>query len=56
MVFSLYSSACVPLWLVMRGSLKTHDTLRQWDVGVDADLNLLRTLTITFSLSALSLH
>ncbi|GJW84505.1 reverse transcriptase domain, reverse transcriptase zinc-binding domain protein [Tanacetum coccineum] len=31
------------LWLVMRKSLKTQDKLRQWDVGNDTDLNLLRS-------------
>ncbi|GJY37928.1 reverse transcriptase domain, reverse transcriptase zinc-binding domain protein, partial [Tanacetum coccineum] len=29
-------------WLVMRKRLKTQDRLRQWDVGVNVDLNLLR--------------
>ncbi|GJY39977.1 homeodomain-like protein [Tanacetum coccineum] len=38
---------CIPhhafnLWLVMRNSLKTHDQLWQWDVGVNNDLLLLR--------------
>ncbi|GKB63570.1 putative RNA-directed DNA polymerase [Tanacetum coccineum] len=38
---------CVPrhaffLWLVMRNSLKTQDRLKQWDVGINTDLNLLR--------------
>ncbi|GJT03431.1 retrovirus-related pol polyprotein from transposon TNT 1-94 [Tanacetum coccineum] len=38
---------CIPqhafhLWLVMRNSLKTQDKLKQWDVGVNTDLNLLR--------------
>ncbi|GJX39312.1 hypothetical protein Tco_0252615, partial [Tanacetum coccineum] len=26
----------------MQNSLKTHDRMRQWDVGVNTDLNLLR--------------
>ncbi|GJZ65006.1 reverse transcriptase domain-containing protein [Tanacetum coccineum] len=30
------------LWLIMRNSLKTQDRMRQWDVGNDVDLNLLR--------------
>ncbi|GJY92691.1 putative RNA-directed DNA polymerase, eukaryota, reverse transcriptase zinc-binding domain protein, partial [Tanacetum coccineum] len=30
------------LWLVMRNGLKTHDKMRQWDVGGDTNLNLLR--------------
>ncbi|GKC19273.1 reverse transcriptase domain, reverse transcriptase zinc-binding domain protein, partial [Tanacetum coccineum] len=30
------------LWLIMRNSLKTQDRVRQWDVGSDTDLNLLR--------------
>nr|GEU39556.1 hypothetical protein [Tanacetum cinerariifolium] len=30
------------LWLVMRNGLKTHDKMRQWDVSVNTDLNLLR--------------
>ncbi|GJR14638.1 homeodomain-like protein [Tanacetum coccineum] len=30
------------LWLVMRNSLKTQDKLRQWDVGNNIDLSLLR--------------
>ncbi|GJW04065.1 protein LAZ1 [Tanacetum coccineum] len=30
------------LWLVMRRSLKTQDRMRQWDVGTDVDLNMLR--------------
>nr|GEU79023.1 hypothetical protein [Tanacetum cinerariifolium] len=30
------------LWLVMRHGLKTHDKMRQWDVGGDTNLNLLR--------------
>ncbi|GJR15479.1 putative reverse transcriptase domain-containing protein [Tanacetum coccineum] len=30
------------LWLVMRNSLKTQDKLRQWDVGINTDLNLLQ--------------
>nr|GFB33764.1 hypothetical protein [Tanacetum cinerariifolium]GFB33816.1 hypothetical protein [Tanacetum cinerariifolium] len=29
------------LWLVMRNSLKTHDKLKQWDVGSGIDLSLL---------------
>ncbi|GJW38040.1 homeodomain-like protein [Tanacetum coccineum] len=38
---------CIPrhpfhLWLVMRKSLKTHDNLRPWDVGLDLDINRLR--------------
>ena len=38
---------CIPrhsfhLWLVLRRSLKTQDMLRQWDVGLDTDLNMLR--------------
>ncbi|GJW04203.1 homeodomain-like protein, partial [Tanacetum coccineum] len=38
---------CVPchafhVWLVMRNSLKTQDKLKQWDVGINTDLNLLR--------------
>ncbi|GJU88114.1 hypothetical protein Tco_1300537 [Tanacetum coccineum] len=28
------------LWLVMRKSLKTHDKLRQWDVGGDLNLSM----------------
>ncbi|GJS10956.1 protein LAZ1 [Tanacetum coccineum] len=30
------------LWLVMRNGLKTHDRMRQWDVGPNGDLNALR--------------
>ncbi|GJX59208.1 putative RNA-directed DNA polymerase, eukaryota, reverse transcriptase zinc-binding domain protein [Tanacetum coccineum] len=30
------------LWLVMRNSLKTQDRIRQWDVGPNVDLSLLR--------------
>ncbi|GKE33473.1 hypothetical protein Tco_1452795, partial [Tanacetum coccineum] len=30
------------LWPVMRNSLKTQDKLRQWDVGVGTNLNLLQ--------------
>ncbi|GKC57148.1 homeodomain-like protein [Tanacetum coccineum] len=30
------------LWLVMRNSLKTQDRLKQWDVGINTYLNLLR--------------
>ncbi|GJX43139.1 putative reverse transcriptase domain-containing protein, partial [Tanacetum coccineum] len=30
------------IWLMMRNSLKTQDKLRQWDVGVNTDLTLLR--------------
>ncbi|GJY63501.1 pentatricopeptide repeat-containing protein [Tanacetum coccineum] len=30
------------LWLVMRNRLKTHDRMRQWDVGNDVDINQLR--------------
>ncbi|GKB36263.1 putative reverse transcriptase domain-containing protein [Tanacetum coccineum] len=30
------------LWLVMRNGLKTHDRMRQWDVGPNVDLNTLR--------------
>ncbi|GKA92258.1 retrotransposon protein, putative, ty1-copia subclass [Tanacetum coccineum] len=35
----VWFSHCIPrhafnLWLVMRNSLKTHDQLRQWDVGI----------------------
>ncbi|GJR74662.1 homeodomain-like protein [Tanacetum coccineum] len=30
------------LWLIMRNRLKTQDRVRQWDVGSDTDLNLLR--------------
>nr|GEX41886.1 hypothetical protein [Tanacetum cinerariifolium] len=29
------------LWLVMRNGLKTHDRMRQWDVGLHGDLNAL---------------
>ncbi|GJW03133.1 homeodomain-like protein [Tanacetum coccineum] len=32
------------LWLVMRNGFKTHDKMRQWDVGGDTNLNLLRFL------------
>ncbi|GJU09830.1 homeodomain-like protein [Tanacetum coccineum] len=43
----VWFSHCVPrhaflLWLVMRNSLKTQDRLKQWDVGINTDLNLLR--------------
>ncbi|GJZ05760.1 hypothetical protein Tco_0539553 [Tanacetum coccineum] len=43
----VWFSHCIPryafhLWLVMRNSLKTQDKLRQWDVGVGTDLNLLQ--------------
>ncbi|GJX55826.1 reverse transcriptase domain, reverse transcriptase zinc-binding domain protein [Tanacetum coccineum] len=43
----VWSRFCIPrhannLWLVMRRRLKTHDRMRQWDVGNDVDLNLLR--------------
>ncbi|GJT48009.1 hypothetical protein Tco_0974166 [Tanacetum coccineum] len=34
------------LWLVMRHGLKTHDKMRQWDVGGDTDLNLLRCMDL----------
>ncbi|GJR67387.1 retrotransposon protein, putative, ty1-copia subclass [Tanacetum coccineum] len=30
------------LWLVMRKGLKTHDRMKQWDVGPTIDVNLLR--------------
>ncbi|GJT37340.1 homeodomain-like protein [Tanacetum coccineum] len=30
------------MWLVMRNALKTQDRVRQWDVGLNTDLNLLR--------------
>ncbi|GKA05119.1 homeodomain-like protein [Tanacetum coccineum] len=30
------------LWLVMRSTLKTQDKLRQWDVGINTDLSMLR--------------
>ena len=38
---------CIPrhsfhLWLVLCRSLKTQDILRQWDVWLDTDLNMLR--------------
>ncbi|GJU75163.1 protein LAZ1 [Tanacetum coccineum] len=29
------------LWLLMRRSLKTQDRMKQWDVGVDVDLNMI---------------
>ncbi|GJY70285.1 reverse transcriptase domain, reverse transcriptase zinc-binding domain protein [Tanacetum coccineum] len=32
----------IHVWLIMRRRLKTHDRMRQWDVGPDIDLNLLR--------------
>ncbi|GJR79212.1 reverse transcriptase domain, reverse transcriptase zinc-binding domain protein [Tanacetum coccineum] len=32
----------IHLWLVMKKRLKTQDRLRQWDVGNDVDLSLLR--------------
>ncbi|GJU46328.1 reverse transcriptase domain, reverse transcriptase zinc-binding domain protein [Tanacetum coccineum] len=32
----------VHLWLVIKRKLKTQDTLKQWDVGSNTDLNLLR--------------
>ncbi|GJY45563.1 reverse transcriptase domain, reverse transcriptase zinc-binding domain protein [Tanacetum coccineum] len=32
----------IHLWLVMKKRLKTQDQLRQWDVGNDVDLSLLR--------------
>ncbi|GJT44410.1 reverse transcriptase domain-containing protein [Tanacetum coccineum] len=43
----VWFSHCVPrhaflLWLVMRNSLKTQDRLKQWDVSINTDLNLLR--------------
>ncbi|GKB43936.1 zinc finger, CCHC-type containing protein [Tanacetum coccineum] len=34
------------LWLVMRNGLKTHDKMRQWDVGSNTDLNLLRCMEV----------
>ncbi|GJR79375.1 RNA-directed DNA polymerase, eukaryota, reverse transcriptase zinc-binding domain protein [Tanacetum coccineum] len=37
-----FCSISFHLWLVMRNSLKTQDKLRQWDVGINTDLNLLR--------------
>ncbi|GJZ38522.1 putative reverse transcriptase domain, reverse transcriptase zinc-binding domain protein [Tanacetum coccineum] len=30
------------LWLVMRNRLKTHDRVKQWDIGPNGDLNALR--------------
>ncbi|GJX41891.1 reverse transcriptase domain, reverse transcriptase zinc-binding domain protein [Tanacetum coccineum] len=41
LVWSAYGIA-IHLWLVMRKRLKTQDILRQWDVGNDVDLSLLR--------------
>ncbi|GJY80117.1 ribonuclease H-like domain-containing protein [Tanacetum coccineum] len=43
----VWFSHCVPrhaflLWLVMCNSLKTQDRLKQWDVDINIDLNLLR--------------
>ena len=32
----------IHLWLIMRRRLKTQDRLKQWDVGNDVNLNLLR--------------
>ena len=32
----------IHLWLIMRRRLKTQDRLKQWDVGINVDLNLLR--------------
>ncbi|GJZ31368.1 putative reverse transcriptase domain-containing protein [Tanacetum coccineum] len=44
---TVWFSHCIPrhafhLWLIMRNSLKTQDKLRQWDVSINSDLNLLR--------------
>ncbi|PWA44982.1 reverse transcriptase domain, Reverse transcriptase zinc-binding domain protein [Artemisia annua] len=43
------ANLCIPkhafnLWLVVNSKLKTQDRLRQWDVGPETDLNLLRCL------------
>ena len=43
----VWSSYCIPrhaihMWLVMRKRLLTQDRMRQWDVGSNIDLNLLR--------------
>ncbi|GKA87855.1 putative reverse transcriptase domain, reverse transcriptase zinc-binding domain protein [Tanacetum coccineum] len=43
----VWFSYCVPrntflLWLMMRNSLKTQHILKQWDVGINTDLNLIR--------------
>ncbi|GKA14481.1 putative RNA-directed DNA polymerase [Tanacetum coccineum] len=32
----------IHVWLIMKRRLKTHDRMRQWDVGLDIDLNLFR--------------
>ncbi|GJW20267.1 protein LAZ1 [Tanacetum coccineum] len=44
---TVWFSHCIPrhafhIWLVMRRSLKTQDTLRHWDVNASTDLSLLR--------------
>ncbi|GJU13393.1 protein LAZ1 [Tanacetum coccineum] len=44
---TVWFSDCIPrhdfhIWLVMRRSLKTQDTLRHWDVDASTDLSLLR--------------
>ncbi|GJS75277.1 hypothetical protein Tco_0725158 [Tanacetum coccineum] len=43
----VWFSHCIPrhafhLWLAMQNNLRTQDKLRQWDVGINVDLNLLR--------------
>ncbi|GKB46101.1 ribonuclease H-like domain-containing protein, partial [Tanacetum coccineum] len=43
----MWFSNCIPryafhFWLVMKRKLKTQDTLRQWDVSSNANLNLLQ--------------
>ncbi|GKC73221.1 reverse transcriptase domain, reverse transcriptase zinc-binding domain protein [Tanacetum coccineum] len=35
-------SHAIHMWLVLKQKLKTQDRLRQWDVGSNTDLNLLR--------------
>ncbi|GJU68869.1 reverse transcriptase domain, reverse transcriptase zinc-binding domain protein [Tanacetum coccineum] len=36
------SRHAIPIWLIINQKLKTQDQLRQWDVGPDTNLNLLR--------------
>ncbi|GJT03134.1 putative reverse transcriptase domain, reverse transcriptase zinc-binding domain protein [Tanacetum coccineum] len=42
----MWFNHCIPrhafhLWLIMRNRLKTQDQLRQWDVGLNTNLNML---------------
>ncbi|GKE29963.1 reverse transcriptase domain, reverse transcriptase zinc-binding domain protein, partial [Tanacetum coccineum] len=57
----VWFSNCIPrhafhLWLVIKRKLKTQDTLRQWDVSINANLNMFQCPSAGILMLATSLN